>query len=85
MADRRRTPTRSAATTSLNEGGGGFVEYDGRRVYCLGCAEKGVFRFTLHTDGVAAHGSMPRLGDNALLKLGAAPRALRRAPAVATA
>jgi acetylornithine deacetylase/succinyl-diaminopimelate desuccinylase-like protein len=53
----------------LNEGGGGFVEYEGRRVYALGCAEKGVFRFVVHTDGVAAHGSMPRLGDNALLKL----------------
>jgi acetylornithine deacetylase/succinyl-diaminopimelate desuccinylase-like protein len=53
----------------LNEGGGGFVEYGGRRVYALGCAEKGVFRFVVHTDGVAAHGSMPRLGDNALLKL----------------
>jgi acetylornithine deacetylase/succinyl-diaminopimelate desuccinylase-like protein len=54
----------------VNEGGGGFFEYDGRRVYCLGCAEKGVFRFAVETDGVAAHGSMPRLGDNALLKLG---------------
>jgi acetylornithine deacetylase/succinyl-diaminopimelate desuccinylase-like protein len=53
----------------LNEGGGGFVEYRGRRLYALGCAEKGVFRFVVHTDGVAAHGSMPRLGDNALLKL----------------
>jgi acetylornithine deacetylase/succinyl-diaminopimelate desuccinylase-like protein len=54
----------------LNEGGGGIVEYAGRRLYTLGCAEKGVFRFVIHTDGVAAHGSMPRLGDNALLKLG---------------
>ncbi|MEA2300144.1 MAG: hypothetical protein QOE44_679 [Solirubrobacteraceae bacterium] len=53
----------------LNEGGGGILEYGGRRVYCVGCAEKGVFRFRLETDGVAAHASMPRLGDNALLKL----------------
>jgi acetylornithine deacetylase/succinyl-diaminopimelate desuccinylase-like protein len=53
----------------VNEGGGGILEYDGRRLYCLGCAEKGVFRFTLTTDGVAGHASMPRLGDNALLKL----------------
>jgi len=53
----------------VNEGGGGIIDYDGRRVYCLGCAEKGIFRFALHTDGVAAHASMPRLGDNALLKL----------------
>jgi acetylornithine deacetylase/succinyl-diaminopimelate desuccinylase-like protein len=53
----------------VNEGGGGILEYDGRRLYCLGCAEKGVFRFTLTTDGVAGHASMPRLGDNALLKM----------------
>jgi acetylornithine deacetylase/succinyl-diaminopimelate desuccinylase-like protein len=54
----------------VNEGGGGLLNYGERRLYCLGCAEKGVFRFVLHTEGVAAHGSMPRLGDNALLKLG---------------
>jgi acetylornithine deacetylase/succinyl-diaminopimelate desuccinylase-like protein len=54
----------------INEGGGGLLEYDGRRLSSLGCAEKGVFRFVLHTDGVAAHGAMPQLGDNALLKLG---------------
>jgi acetylornithine deacetylase/succinyl-diaminopimelate desuccinylase-like protein len=53
----------------VNEGGGGILEYGERRFYCLGCAEKGVFRFALHTDGAAAHASMPRLGDNALLKL----------------
>jgi acetylornithine deacetylase/succinyl-diaminopimelate desuccinylase-like protein len=53
----------------VNEGGGGVLEYGAQRLYCLGCAEKGVFRFALHTDGVAAHASMPRLGDNALLKL----------------
>jgi acetylornithine deacetylase/succinyl-diaminopimelate desuccinylase-like protein len=53
----------------VNEGGGGILEYDGRRLYCLGCAEKGVFRFTLTTHGVAGHASMPRLGDNALLKM----------------
>ena len=63
-------PDRVRCDYLVNEGGGGFIEYDGRRVYCLGCAEKGVFRFAVETEGVAAHGSMPRLGDNALLKLG---------------
>ena len=53
----------------VNEGGGGILEYGERRLYCLGCGEKGIFRFALHTDGVAAHASMPRLGDNALIKL----------------
>jgi acetylornithine deacetylase/succinyl-diaminopimelate desuccinylase-like protein len=32
-------------------------------------AEKGVFRFILRTDGVAGHASIPKIGDNALLKI----------------
>ncbi|HXE45360.1 MAG TPA: M20/M25/M40 family metallo-hydrolase [Conexibacter sp.] len=54
----------------INEGGGGVFEYGGGRRYGVCCAEKGVFRFKLVTDGVAGHASMPRMGDNALLKLG---------------
>jgi len=53
----------------LNEGGGGVFEYGGSRRYGICCAEKGVFRFKLVTDGVAGHASLPRMGDNALLKL----------------
>jgi acetylornithine deacetylase/succinyl-diaminopimelate desuccinylase-like protein len=54
----------------VNEGGGAVFEYAGRRLYGLCCAEKGVFRFTVTTDGVAGHASMPGMGDNALLKMG---------------
>ncbi len=54
----------------LNEGGGEVFEYRDRRLYGVCCAEKGVFRFSLVTDGVAGHASIPRMGDNALLKLG---------------
>lgn len=53
----------------LNEGGGPSFEIDGRRFYGVCCAEKGVFRFTVTTDGVAAHASMPKVGENALLKM----------------
>jgi acetylornithine deacetylase/succinyl-diaminopimelate desuccinylase-like protein len=53
----------------VNEGGGGCFEYAGRRLYGVCCAEKGVFRFTVITDGVAGHASMPSMGDNALLKM----------------
>ena len=53
----------------VNEGGGGILDYGDRRLVCLGCGEKGIFRFALHTEGIAAHASMPRLGDNALVKL----------------
>ena len=53
----------------LNEGAGAVIPYGGERLHGVCVAEKGVFRFTLATDGVAGHASMPHLGDNALLKL----------------
>jgi acetylornithine deacetylase/succinyl-diaminopimelate desuccinylase-like protein len=54
----------------LNEGGGAVFEYGGRRRYGVCCAEKGVFRFTVNTGGIAGHASMPKIGENALLKMG---------------
>ena len=54
----------------LNEGGGECVEVDGSRAYAMCVGEKGVFRFTLTTDGAAGHASLPQVADNALLKLG---------------
>jgi acetylornithine deacetylase/succinyl-diaminopimelate desuccinylase-like protein len=60
----------------VNEGGGAAFEYGGRRRYGVCCAEKGVFRFTITTDGVAGHASIPGMGDNALLKMAAVLAAL---------
>jgi acetylornithine deacetylase/succinyl-diaminopimelate desuccinylase-like protein len=53
----------------LNEGAGQSFLYRGQRRYGVCCAEKGVFRFTVTTRGVAAHASTPRMGENALLKM----------------
>jgi acetylornithine deacetylase/succinyl-diaminopimelate desuccinylase-like protein len=53
----------------LNEGGGEVLPIDSERVYAVSTAEKGVFRFTLTTDGVAGHASLPMTADNALVKL----------------
>jgi acetylornithine deacetylase/succinyl-diaminopimelate desuccinylase-like protein len=53
----------------LNEGGGSVIPFDGGPLYGVCVAEKGVFRFTLTTTGRAGHASMPRIADNALLKL----------------
>jgi len=56
----------------LNEGAGAVFEYGGppaQRRYGVCCAEKGVFRFTLTTEGVAGHASMPGMGENSLLKM----------------
>ena len=64
----------------VNEGAGEVLEFDGRRVYGVCVAEKGVFRFTLATRGVAGHASIPRIGDNALTKLGPVLESLERGP-----
>ena len=53
----------------LNEGAGTLVPFGDERLYPICIAEKGVFRFKLRTTGRAAHASMPKLGDNALVKL----------------
>ncbi len=53
----------------VNEGGGAVFELNGKRCYGVCCAEKGVFRFTVSTSGVAGHASMPSMGVNALLKM----------------
>jgi acetylornithine deacetylase/succinyl-diaminopimelate desuccinylase-like protein len=62
-------PDKVRADYLLNEGAGTLLPYQGERLYPVCIAEKGVFRFRLRTEGVAAHASMPRLGDNALIKL----------------
>jgi acetylornithine deacetylase/succinyl-diaminopimelate desuccinylase-like protein len=53
----------------LNEGGGEAFEYRGQRRYGVCCGEKGIFRFRVTARGAAGHASLPRTGDNALLKL----------------
>ena len=64
----------------LNEGAGAFFEYGGRRRYGVCCAEKGIFRFNVTARGVAGHASLPRTGDNALLKLAPVIAALADQP-----
>ena len=65
----REVPDLVRCDMVVNEGGGSSFEFGGRRVYTVGVAEKGVFRFTLTTSGKPGHASMPRIGDNALLKM----------------
>jgi acetylornithine deacetylase/succinyl-diaminopimelate desuccinylase-like protein len=65
----QRHPEKVRCDMLVNEGAGCVFEYDGARRYGVCCAEKGVFRFTVTTDGVAGHASMPSMGENALLKM----------------
>ena len=75
---------RVRADLVVNEGAGQRMEHDGRRVYGVCVAEKGVFRFKLSVRGRAGHASVPRIGDNALTRMGALLTALgERRPAPA--
>lgn len=65
----------------VNEGGGASVEVGGRRLYTLSVGEKGIFRTQLRVSGHAGHASLPRIGDNALLKLAELLVRLREQPA----
>ncbi len=69
-------PDKVRADIVVNEGAGQVFEHDGRRLYSVCVAEKGVFRFTLTAHGTAGHASIPRIGDNALTKLAPALDAL---------
>jgi acetylornithine deacetylase/succinyl-diaminopimelate desuccinylase-like protein len=73
-------PDRVRCDMLLNEGGGECFEYGGRRHYGVCCAEKGIFRFNLTALGAAGHASLPRTGDNALLKLAPVLAALAAPP-----
>jgi acetylornithine deacetylase/succinyl-diaminopimelate desuccinylase-like protein len=53
----------------VNEGAGEVVHFRDRRFYTVCIGEKGVFRFTLTTDGRAGHASIPGIADNALLRM----------------
>jgi acetylornithine deacetylase/succinyl-diaminopimelate desuccinylase-like protein len=53
----------------VNEGGGVAIDFRGRRFYTIALGEKGVARLRLRTHGRAGHASMPRIGDNALLRM----------------
>jgi acetylornithine deacetylase/succinyl-diaminopimelate desuccinylase-like protein len=66
----REHPDKVRCDMLLNEGGGEHFQLADRRRYGVCCAEKGVFRMLLTAHGVAGHASLPRMGDNALLKLG---------------
>ncbi|CAN5476182.1 M20/M25/M40 family metallo-hydrolase [soil metagenome] len=66
----------------VNEGAGALFELDGKRFYTYSVGEKGVFRFKLRAHGTAGHGSVPSLGDNALLRLAPVLQRLEEQPAL---
>jgi acetylornithine deacetylase/succinyl-diaminopimelate desuccinylase-like protein len=78
-----QVPDKVRSDLVVNEGGGEMFEYREGRFYGVAVAEKGVFRFTLTTEGRAGHASIPKIGDNALTKMAPVLEAMRaRQPAL---
>jgi acetylornithine deacetylase/succinyl-diaminopimelate desuccinylase-like protein len=75
-------PDRVRSDFVVNEGGGGMIQLGGRRLYTLSVGEKGIFRIKLRTRGRAGHASLPRIGDNALVRLSRHLAALTEQPPV---
>ncbi len=62
----------------INEGGWEPVQIDGRICHFTQIGEKGVCWSRLKARGVSAHGSLPMLGDNAVIKMAEAIVGLAR-------
>jgi acetylornithine deacetylase/succinyl-diaminopimelate desuccinylase-like protein len=75
-------PDKVRANIVVNEGAGTVLEFADRRLYTLCVGEKGIFRFKLRARGRAGHASLPRIGDNALIKLAPHVAKLREQPAL---
>jgi acetylornithine deacetylase/succinyl-diaminopimelate desuccinylase-like protein len=73
-------PDRVQSDFVVNEGGGVVVEVGERRLFTLSVGEKGIFRIRLKERGRAGHASLPRIGENALLKLSTHLAALSEQP-----
>jgi len=64
----------------VNEGGGVAIDFAGRRFYTVALGEKGVCRLHLRTHGRAGHASLPRIGENAVLKMAPLLQRLEQQP-----
>ncbi|MBI4287810.1 MAG: M20/M25/M40 family metallo-hydrolase [Chloroflexi bacterium] len=64
-----RHPDKLRADFVVNEGAEAPLKINGKLVYFIQAGEKGAAWTTLKTRGVSAHGSVPTLGENAVVKM----------------
>jgi len=53
----------------LNEGGGMAISMDGKSIFTVNTAEKGILWFKIKAKGKPGHGSVPGGADNAILRM----------------
>lgn len=65
----RNHPEKVRADYVINEGGGHAVPVNGKNVFTIQTAEKGILWFKVKAKGRPGHGSVPGAADNAILRM----------------
>jgi acetylornithine deacetylase/succinyl-diaminopimelate desuccinylase-like protein len=62
-------PDKVDADYVLNEGGGMAMQVNGKNMFTINTAEKGILWFRVKATGTPGHGSVPGAADNAILRM----------------
>ncbi|HVP17119.1 MAG TPA: M20/M25/M40 family metallo-hydrolase [candidate division Zixibacteria bacterium] len=65
----RNHPDKVYADYVLNEGAGMAMKIDGKNIFTINTAEKGILWFKVKAGGTPGHGSVPGAADNAILRM----------------
>jgi len=65
----RNYPDKVRADYVINEGGGQALPVNGKNLYTIQTAEKGIWWFRVKAKGTPGHGSVPGIADNAILRM----------------
>jgi len=65
----RNYPEKIQANYVVNEGGGLAIPFNGKNIYTIQTAEKGIYWFNVKAKGRPGHGSVPGTADNAILRM----------------
>lgn len=65
----RNHPEGVRADYVINEGGGLAMPVNGKNIFTVQTAEKGILWFKIRAQGTPGHGSKPGLADNAILRM----------------
>lgn len=62
-------PKKVKADYVINEGGGQAIPINGKNIFTIQTAEKGILWFKVKAKGKPGHGSVPGVADNAILRI----------------
>ncbi len=65
----RKYPEKIRADYVINEGGGLAIPVNGKNMYTIQTAEKGMLWFKVKATGTPGHGSIPGAADNAIVRM----------------